>query len=164
MRTHWKVTERVFPHHQLAAVIDLRRMSDYSQSYWLCDGLNDFPTMLLPLREGLLPSLILHWDLGLPMIGVEIRLLEMKCPPSLCLFSLWVDDKISYCWLWGRVCQTVNYPPPFCIGINCLVLFATTHQMKSALNNPLDHHVYWEVKRCVYLSLFLLISETNVWH
>ena len=34
--------------------------------------------MLLPLREGLLsselPSLILHWDLGLPMIGVEIML------------------------------------------------------------------------------------------
>ena len=126
MRTHWKVTERVFPHHQLAAVIDLRQMSDYSQSYWLCDGLNDFPTMLLPLREGLLPSLILHWDLGLPIIGVEIMLLEIECPPSFGLFSLWVDDKISYCWLWGRVCWAAKYPPSFCFGINsCCVLGLT---------------------------------------
>ena len=36
------------------------------QSNWLCDGLINFPTLLLPLREGLLsseiPSLILLWD------------------------------------------------------------------------------------------------------
>ena len=36
------------------------------QSNWLCNGLINFPTLLLPLREGLLsseiPSLILLWD------------------------------------------------------------------------------------------------------
>ena len=32
------------------------------------------------------------------MIDVEIRLLEVKCPPSFCVLSLWVDDNISYCW------------------------------------------------------------------
>ena len=90
--------------------------------------------MLLPLREGLLPSLILHWDLRLPIIGVEIMLLEIECPPSFGLFSLWVDDKISYCWLWGRVCWAAKYPPSFCFGINsCCVIVLTTVEVQIRL-------------------------------
>ena len=73
----------------------------------------------------------------MPMIGVEIRLLKMKCPPSFCLFSLWEDNKTSYCW----------------------APISTEHQMGEngePLDNPLNYvnYVYQEEKRQVYPALF----------
>ena len=78
------------------------------QSNWLSVVLNNFNTILLTLREGLLssvypPSFCFGINsccvIVLTTVEVQILLLEMECPSSCFFLSFLVDNKESYCWV-----------------------------------------------------------------